>query len=64
MQKVVYRVCKTAADIKRMWDQQRTEAALRGTWMHLQIEPSTQFTRGSKAMATVLARSCDYVCGC
>jgi hypothetical protein len=46
MQKVVYRVCKTAADIKRMWDQQRTEAALRGTWMHLQIEPSTQFTRG------------------
>ena len=39
MQKVVYRVCKTATDIKRMWDHQRTEAALRGTWMHLQIEP-------------------------
>ena len=45
MQRIVYRVCKTAADIKRMWDVQRTEAASRGTWMHLQIECRPELDR-------------------
>jgi hypothetical protein len=39
LQSIVYRVCKTATQIKTLWERNRIEAASRGTWMHLQLEP-------------------------